>query len=61
MIHASKRKLSLMIWECISYHGIGTIYVVDGNSNAEKYTSISVLDENLWHVILHFADAQLHF
>ena len=51
----SKRKLTLMIWGCITYHGIGTICVVDGNINAEKY--ISVLDENLWPVILrHFAD-----
>lgn len=43
-----------MIWGCITYHGIGTICVVDGNINAEKY--ISVLDENLWPVILHFQD-----
>jgi transposase len=26
----SKRKLTLMIWGCITYHGIGTICVVDG-------------------------------
>lgn len=49
-----------MIWGCITYHGIGTICVVDGNINAEKY--ISVLDENMLSVSLrHFADGNYIF
>ena len=36
-------KFSLMIWGCVTYNGVGTITVVDGNMNAQKY--IETLDE----------------
>jgi hypothetical protein len=32
-----------MFWGCISHHGVGTLTLVDGNINTEKY--ISILDE----------------
>jgi hypothetical protein len=34
--------VSLMIWGCITYEGVGTLIVVDGNINAQKY--IEVID-----------------
>ena len=45
---------SVMFWGCISYYGIGTLKVVNGNMNSDKY--IEVLDECLWPVVArHFA------
>jgi hypothetical protein len=35
-------KVSVMIWGCITWYGVGTLCQVNGNINAEKY--ISVLD-----------------
>ncbi|KAH3872092.1 hypothetical protein DPMN_035305 [Dreissena polymorpha] len=29
-----------MIWGCITYEGVGTVTVLNGNINAEKYISI---------------------
>ena len=44
-----------MIWGCITYEGVGTLTVVDGNINAQKY--IEVLDNFVWSVIArHFLD-----
>ncbi|VDI01470.1 Hypothetical predicted protein [Mytilus galloprovincialis] len=44
-----------MIWGCITYHGVGTITVVEGNINALKY--IEIIDNNLWPVVVrHFPD-----
>ena len=40
-------------------YGVGTLTPVEGNMNTEKYTSISVLDDNLclWPVIArHFSN-----
>jgi hypothetical protein len=31
--------ISLMIWGCITYEGVGTLTVVDSNINAQKYCS----------------------
>ena len=39
-------KVSVMIWGCITWNGVGTLCQVNGNINAEKY--ISVLDSQLW-------------
>ena len=48
-------KVSVMIWGCITWNGVGTLCQVNGNINAEKY--ISVLDSQLWLVIArHFPD-----
>lgn len=46
-------KFSLMIWACITYDGVGTLTVVEGNVNAQGY--INILDNNLWPVVVrHF-------
>jgi hypothetical protein len=29
-----------MIWGCITYEGVGTLTVDDGNINAQKYTEV---------------------
>ena len=48
-------KVSVVIWGCITWYGVGTLCQVNGNINAEKY--ISVLDSQLWPVIArHFPD-----
>lgn len=48
-------KFSLMIWACITWNGVGTLTVVDGNINAQKY--IEILDSQLWPVVAaHFPD-----
>jgi hypothetical protein len=49
-----------MIWECITWYGVGTICKVDGNINAVKYRDI--LDNHLWSVLArHFADKPYRF
>lgn len=51
------RRLNLMIWGCITYHGVGTLCVVNGNINAEKY--IEIINNNLWPVVArHFHDGR---
>lgn len=56
----SQRKLSVMIWGCITYNGVGTICCVDGIINAVKY--IQILEDNLWPVIArHFANDRYVF
>ena len=52
-------RVSLMNWGCITkiymYEGVGTLTVVDGNINAQKY--IEVIDNFAWSVIAcHFPD-----
>jgi hypothetical protein len=42
-------RASLMIWGCITYEGVGTLTVDDGNINAQKYTE--VIDNFAWPVI----------
>lgn len=50
--HAGRR-LDLMIWGCITYNGVGTLCVVDGNINAHKY--IEIIDNHLCSVVAaHF-------
>jgi hypothetical protein len=41
-----QRKVSVMIWGCITWYGVGTLCKVDGNINAVKYRDI--LDNHLW-------------
>ena len=46
-------RVSLMIWACITWHGVGTLTVVNGNINAPKY--IEIIDSHLWPVVArHF-------
>jgi transposase len=45
--------LKIMVWGCLTYHGVGTLCMVTGNMNSEKY--IETLDNNLWQVVTkHF-------
>lgn len=49
----SQKKNSVMIWGCITYHGVGTISILNGIINRHKY--IEILEDNLWPVIArHF-------
>lgn len=49
------KKISVMIWGCITYHVVGTFDRVNGNINSEKY--IDILDNNMWPVVArHFPD-----
>jgi hypothetical protein len=49
-----------MIWGCITYDGVGTITVVDGNINEQQY--IVILDNNLWPVVVrHFPNEDYIF
>lgn len=40
-----KHPLSVMVWGCFSWHGVGRLHVVEGNMNSEKY--IQVLETRL--------------
>ena len=42
-------RVSLVLWGCITYEGVGTLTVADGNINAQKY--IEVIDNFVWPVI----------
>ena len=42
-------RASVMFWGCITYDGVGTLAVIDGNINSQNY--IDILDTNLWPVI----------
>ena len=45
----------VMFWGCITYYGVGTLVAIDGNMNTDK--CISVLDDNLWPIVVrHFSD-----
>ena len=46
----SEQKISLIIWGCICYDGVGTLTAVEGNINSAKY--IDVLDKKLWPVVV---------
>jgi hypothetical protein len=53
MYPSRKRRVAVMVWGCITYDGVGTLCLVDGNITAQKY--IDILDEHLWPVIVrHF-------
>ena len=45
-----KPKFNLMIWGCVTFNSVGTITVVDGNINSQKYY-IDIIDEHLWPVV----------
>ena len=42
-------KVSVMIWGSICFHGVGTLCLMGGIINANKY--IDILDNNLWPVV----------
>ncbi len=35
-----QKPASLMLWGCISAYGIGTLHVLEGTMNAERYTEV---------------------
>lgn len=55
-----QRRVSIMVWGCITYYGVGTLCLVKGNINAEKY--ISILENHLCSVIAqHLATTRTGF
>ena len=55
-----QRKVSVMIWGCVTLHGVGTLCKVNGNINAVKYQEI--LENNLWPVLTrHFLNRPYRF
>ena len=51
------RQLAVLVlfWGCITYYGVEILVAIHGNMNTDKY--ISVLDDNLWPVVVrHFSD-----
>ena len=56
----AQRRLSVMIWGCVSPYGVGTIMTVNGTINRHKY--IEILEDNLWPVIArHFPEQDCLF
>ena len=49
---APRRRVSIMIWGCVCFAGVGTLAYVEGNINAQKY--ITILDTNIWPVIARY-------
>ena len=52
----SEWKISLMIWGCICYDGVGTLTAVEGNINSATY--IDILDKNLWSVVVWYFEGK---
>ena len=52
----SERKISLMIWGCTCYDGVGTLTAVEGNINSAKY--IDILSKNLWPVVVWYFEGK---
>ena len=48
--------ISLMIWGCICYDGVGPLTADEGNINSAKY--IDFLDKNLWPVLLWYFEGK---
>ena len=43
--NVSRSNMSIIVWGCISIHGVGQLVIVEGNIN--QFTYIDVLEENL--------------
>ena len=55
-----QRRVAVMVWGCITYSGVGTLCMVEGNINAQKY--IDIIDEHLWPVIAqHYPNKPYRF
>ena len=52
----SERKISLMIWGCICYDGVGTLTAVEGNNNSVRY--IDILNKNVWPVVVWYFEGK---
>ena len=42
-------QFAIMVWGCLTYHGVGTLAMINGNMNSVKY--IETLDNNLWKAV----------
>lgn len=52
--------VSLMVWGCVSYHGVGELVIVDGTMKSTDY--IDILDHNLLDSVENmFGDAMIPF
>ena len=55
---APRREVSVLVWGCLSYCGIGTLCHVEGTINAQKY----IIDKDLWPLIAsHFGNNEYTF
>ncbi len=45
--HSVQKPASLMVWGCISAYGMGSLHVLEGTVNAERY--IKVLEQHMLH------------
>ena len=53
-------RLSLIVWGCVSIHGPGTLTIVKGTIDSEKY--VSIIDNFLWPVVSrHFPENNFIF
>ncbi len=43
--HSVQKPASLMVWGCISAYGMGSLHVLEGTMNAERY--IKVLEQHM--------------
>ncbi len=43
--HSVQKPASLMVWGCISVYGMGSLHVLEGTMNAERY--IKVLEQHM--------------
>ncbi len=43
--HSVQKPASLMVWGCISAYGMGSLHVLEGTMNAERY--IKILEQHM--------------
>ena len=52
--------LKIMVWGCLTYRDVGTLVMINGNMNSDKY--IETFDNNLWQVVAkHFGNTPYLF
>ena len=57
---APSTNLKIMVWGCLTYHGVGTLAIINGNMNSVKY--IETLDNNIWQIVAkHFGNTTCLF
>jgi uncharacterized protein YuzB (UPF0349 family) len=47
--NVSSSNIKIIVWDCLTYYGVGTLAFIDGNMNSQKY--IQTLDDNIWPVV----------
>ena len=56
---APSTNLKIMVWGCLTYHGVGTLAIINGNMNSVKY--IETLDNNLWQIVANILGIHLAY